>query len=202
MQRNADNQILTGERVSNDTRAFYVSVLNSSGRDYRLALGPFATQLAAKVYVREVMRYSRDTYRDGVWYAYGTCGMSGNGPYPTGILNEALGIAPDVIVSAEAPPPALQPVHVGTLLAEHAEIAERLLRALRIVGTIWQITGAFYAYAGPDGYYYAVSLPWLAELGRRLDSDENNTTTIVADWTTAAPRLQLTETPHGSEVAA
>lgn len=110
MQRNASGQILTGEAVSPDIRAFYVSVLDTSRRNARLVLGPFASYGRAEEHVAIAKRYCRDTWSESHWWAYGVCGHQPPAPYPVGVLNEKLAVTPDAIDdNAPTPPMPVRP---------------------------------------------------------------------------------------------
>lgn len=94
MQRNNRGQILTDEAVTDDAKAFFVSVLSPDYRQYVLALGPFATKEAAESRVDDVRRYIADqNFKDHHWFAYGTCGWTGDfDDAPAGKFNDALGL--------------------------------------------------------------------------------------------------------------
>lgn len=73
--------------------AYYVNVLH--GTRFLLALGPYPRHTEAMANVARVKRYVLESYREGIWYGFGTCkvgepgNMAGSGP---GKLNDLLGL--------------------------------------------------------------------------------------------------------------
>jgi hypothetical protein len=199
MLRNRIGQIITGEVVSAATHAFYVSVINAASDQSRLVLGPFATNLRASLRVRRVMRFCISNYRDGHWFAYGTCGIQPNeNGYPVGVLNDVLGFTPQPIDDSAPVPASFTPIDRDELRALRPDWASDVFRAIGALDDVWQVDAGHYAFRGESDYYYAVDLYAMRELGHRIlmsDIDHTPSRDAFAQWLATAPLLQLTERP-------
>lgn len=68
---------------------YYVSVISSNGKDYRLALGPYRTKEQAEKNTDLVRHYVVEAYADGIWYGYGVAKVTSDELHP-GVLNEQM----------------------------------------------------------------------------------------------------------------
>lgn len=69
-------QLLPDPPANVEGRAFFVSVIDASGKKYRLALGPYPTHDEAKANVDRGKAMVYEQYpQDACWFGYGTCSM-------------------------------------------------------------------------------------------------------------------------------
>lgn len=198
MLRSRTGQILTGEPVSAHIRAFYVNIISASGRDSRLALGPFATKLRAELRIRDVMRYCSDTYRDGVWFTYGTRGYQPPGPYPNGVLNDVFTFTPSPIDDTAPTPATFEIVDVNEIMALEPTRWSDVLRGIGDLDDVWRVDSGYYAFRRNDGYYYVVDISQLRTLGHNLlagETDGGDRRDTVERWFVGATVYQTPEKP-------
>lgn len=68
---------------------YYVSVISSNGKDYRLAFGPFRTKESAEMNTDLVRNYVVEYDVNGIWYGYGVAKVTASDLQP-GILNDQM----------------------------------------------------------------------------------------------------------------